>query len=52
MCARKLGRLKEWLWKEQIEREAKTLDEMEAILREIDWEGTEVDAWPRFLQLR
>ena len=48
----KLGRLKEWLWKLQIERGATDLGDMAQILAEIDWENTEVDTWPRFLQLK
>ena len=34
---KRLGRLKEWLWKLQIERGCETLEEMGAILDEIDW---------------
>ena len=49
---KRLGRLKEWLWKLQIERGCETLEEMGAILDEIDWREGDVDAWPRFLQLK
>ena len=44
----KLGRLKEWLWKLQIERSATTLQEMEKILLDIDWENSDMETWPRF----
>ena len=42
----KIGRLKDWLWKLQIERSASTLEEMEAILEEINWEDTDPKSWP------
>ncbi len=48
----KLGRLKEWLWKLQIERGATTLDDMEAILRDLDWQSSDVDTWPKFIQIK
>jgi len=48
----RLGRLKEWLWKLQIENSATTLEEMEEILGGIDWQNSEVETWPRFLQLK
>mmetsp|Transcript_19446 Transcript_19446/g.40938 ORF Transcript_19446/g.40938 Transcript_19446/m.40938 type:complete len:263 (-) Transcript_19446:139-927(-) len=48
----KLGRLKEWLWKLQIERGATTREDMEAILRDIDWQDSDVDTWPTFSTIK
>jgi hypothetical protein len=42
----KVGRLKDWLWKLQIERSASTLQEMETILKEINWQDTDPKSWP------
>ena len=48
----KLGSLKEWLWKLQIERGATTREDMEAILRDIDWQNSDVDTWPTFSTIK
>lgn len=42
-----LGRLKEWLWRVQVERDLATADEVAALLDDLPWRGTDESAWPR-----
>ena len=42
----KLGRLKEWLHRLQIERDVATLDEMSSILVTIPWKNGDYSGWP------
>ena len=43
----RLGRLKQWLYRIQIEENLKTLADMEAALSRLPYEHGEVDSWPR-----
>jgi len=43
----RLGRLKQWLHRIQIEEDLKTIAEMEAALSRLPYEHGEVDSWPR-----
>jgi inhibitor of KinA sporulation pathway (predicted exonuclease) len=42
-----LGRLKEWLWRVQVERDLATAAEVAALLDELPWRGTDEGEWPR-----
>ncbi len=44
----KLGRLKEWLHRIQIEEDLPTLAEVEARLKQLEWQDGEPTEWPRF----
>ena len=44
---KKLGRLKDWLHRIQIERNIKTRDEMERVLCTLSWQHGDEDEWPR-----
>ncbi|MDP6742344.1 MAG: hypothetical protein QF544_04690 [Candidatus Thalassarchaeaceae archaeon] len=44
----KLGRLKEWLHRIQIEEDLPTLVEVEARLKQLEWQDGEPTEWPRF----
>jgi len=43
---RKLGRLKEWLHRIQVEEDFDDIDSLVSLLDEIDWQGTEYEEWP------
>jgi hypothetical protein len=45
----RLGRLKEWLWRVQIERDLTSVDEVEALLSELPWRDQEPSKWPRLV---
>ena len=42
-----LGRLKEWVWRVQVERDLASVADMRALLDELPWRGTDPKAWPR-----
>ena len=44
---KQLGRLKEWLWRVQVERDLASADEVAALLDELPWRESEPDGWPR-----
>jgi len=44
----KLGRLKEWLHRIQIEEDFPSLAEVEARLKQLEWQDGEPTEWPRF----
>ena len=43
----KLGRLKDWLFRIQIERGYESLDQMETALCTIPWQNGDPNSWPR-----
>ena len=43
---RRLGRLKEWLFRIQIEQDLATTDEVLALLEILDWVATDPESWP------
>ena len=43
----KLGRLKEWLYRIQIENDLKKVSEIEEILATLQWQNSDFNAWPR-----
>jgi hypothetical protein len=45
----RLGRLKEWLWRVQIERDLTSVEEVEALLSELPWRDQEPSKWPRLV---
>ncbi len=44
---KRLGRLKEWMHRIQIERDIGTIEEMESILCSLPWDAGSEDEWPR-----
>ena len=44
---RKLGRLKEWLYRIQIENDLATIAEIELVLVKLHWEKSDFESWPR-----
>ena len=42
-----LGRLKEWVWRVQVERDLASVEAVRALLDELPWRGTDPKAWPR-----
>lgn len=43
----RLGRLKEWLFRLQIEKDLEDLSQIEALLCKIHWKDVSIDSWPR-----
>jgi tRNA nucleotidyltransferase/poly(A) polymerase len=43
---RRLGRLKEWLFRIQVEQDLPTSEEVLAHLDQLDWESTDPESWP------
>ena len=43
----KLGRLKEWLYRIQIENDLKKVSEIEEILATLQWQNSDFNSWPR-----
>jgi len=43
---RRLGRLKEWLFRIQIEQDLTTTEEVLALLDILDWVATDPESWP------
>ena len=45
---RELGRLKDWLWRVQVERDLGSVEEVAAVLEGLAWRGTDPAGWPGF----
>ena len=45
-AGRRLGRLKEWLYRIQIEQDLAKADEVLALLDVLDWVATDPESWP------
>jgi hypothetical protein len=43
---RELGRLKDWLWRLQVERDLGSVEEVRAVLEGLEWRGTDPAGWP------
>lgn len=43
----RLGRLKEWLWRVQIERDLASAAQVQALLEELPWRDQNPSSWPR-----
>ena len=43
----RLGRLKEWLWRTQVERDLACVADVAALLDELPWRDTKEGGWPR-----
>ena len=43
---RRLGRLKEWLFRIQVEQDLPTSEEVLAHLDQLDWKSTDPESWP------
>ena len=46
---RRLGRLKEWLYRLQVEKDLSDTEEVLALLNALDWEKSNPDDWPDML---
>ena len=46
-AGRKLGRLKDWMHRIQVEEDIENIDDLIAIMDEIGWEETESEDWPQ-----
>ena len=43
---RELGRLKDWLWRVQVERDLGSVEEVRGVLEGLEWRGTDCSQWP------
>jgi len=43
----RLGRLKEWLWRIQVEKSLTSVHQIDGVLEEIDWKDSNHEDWPR-----